>query len=187
MTGGRHRRKNYFIKKRFQMSFSASFLVLLLLEIIFIGALFIYISKGTVITSYVNDGLRIENTASFFFVNFVLISLIAGITVGLGALVVFIYLSHRMAGPLYRFEQSLGRMAGGDLHYKVHIRKKDQFEELRRALNSFIENTGGRIGDMKRDVSDILNQLDQENVNKAQLKKSAEKLKDKLEFFKTST
>jgi len=183
----RSRRKNYFIKKRFQASFSVYFLALLLLEAFLIGALFFYISRGTVTTAYLHDGLRIESTGTYFFTGFILISLIVGVTVGLGALLVFIFLSHRLAGPLYRFEESLGRMAGGDLHYKVNLRKKDQFEELRKALNGLIVNMGGRIGEIKQDVSSILRLLEDKDVDMGRLKKALEKLKDKLEFFKTST
>lgn len=188
MTNSRHfRRRNYFIKKRFQARFSVYFLALIILEALLIGALLLYVSKGTLTAAYLQEGLKIEHTSSFFFVNFILISLIVGGAVGLSALVVFIYLTHRMAGPLYRFEKSLNEIANGDLRYRIRLRKTDQFTELQNSLNDFIKTMDNRVDDIKKDASAILKMLKQEKMDKDKLKQSAERLKDKLEFFKTST
>lgn len=181
------RRRNYFVKKRFQTRFSVYFLALLILEAILIGALFLYVSKGTLTSAYLQEGLRIERTSSFFFVSFIMISLIVGVAVGLSAFAVFIYLSHRMAGPLYRFEKSLNEVANGDLVYRIRLRKTDQFMELQDSLNGFIKSMDNRVGDIKQDASVILKMLKQEKIDREALREAAEKLKDRLEFFKTST
>lgn len=184
----RHRRKNYFIKKRFQTKFSVYFLVLVISEAILIGALFLYISRGTLTAAYLEEGFRIERTASFFFVGFVMISLIVAAAVGLTALAVLIYLSHRMAGPLYRFEKSLDEIANsGNLCYRIRLRKTDQFEELQNALNGFIRNMDNKVGDIKQDTSHVLKILRHEKLDSNQLKEACERLREKLEFFKTST
>lgn len=187
MTGNRVRRRKYFIKKRFQLKISTYFLALVILEAVLISALFLYVSKGTLTTAYSQEGLRIESTFSFFFVSFILTSLIVGVMIGLSALVIFIYLSHRMAGPLYRFEKSLDDVANGNLCHRIKLRKTDQFEKLQDALNDFIKSMDSRVGDIKRNASVILKISKQEKIDKDQLKEDVEKLKDKLEFFKTST
>jgi len=181
------RRKNYFIKKRFQARFAIYFLALVILEAVLIGALFLYASKGTLTTAYLQEGLRIENTSSFFFVSFILITLIVGVMVGLSAMVVFIYLSHRMAGPLYRFEKSLDEITGGNLRYRIRLRKTDQFEELQNSLNNFIKSADDRVGGIKKDVLVILNILKQEKIDRDRLEETVERLKEKIEFFRTST
>lgn len=180
------RRRNYFIKKRFQTRFSVYFLTLIIVEAILIGALFLYVSKGTLTTAYLQEGLRIERTSSYFFVSFILISLIVGVAVGLSALAVFIYLSHRMAGPLYRFEKSLNEVAGGDFRHTIKLRKTDQFVVLQEGLNGFIKSMDNKVGDIKKDASAILKISNQEKIDREGLKEAAGKLKDKLEFFKTS-
>lgn len=187
MTNNRSRRKKYFIKKRFQAKFSAYFLALVILEALLIGALFLYISRGTLTTAYSQEGLTIESTSSFFFLNFTLIILIVGVMIGLGALAVFIYLSHRMAGPLYRFEKSMDEAADGNLSYRIRLRKTDQFEKLQDTLNNFIKSMDNRISDVKQITSIILKILKQEKIDDDRLKENVKKLKEKLEFFKTST
>ena len=184
----RFRRKNYFIKKRFQTNFSVYFVILIILEAFLIGTLFLYVSRGTLTTAYLPEGLRIECTASFFQVSFILISLIVAVTIGLSATGVFIYLTHRMAGPLYRFEKSLEEIAsGGNLCYRISLRKTDQFEELQDALNSFIKHMDNKVGDIKQEAISILRMLERGKLDDRELKEACRKLKEKLEFFKTST
>jgi len=181
------RRRNYFIKKRFQTKFSVYFLALVISELFLIGALFLYVARNTITAAYLLEGLKIERTVSFFFMSFIIISLFVAVTIGFSALAVFIYLSHRMAGPLYRFEKSLNDLtANGDLCYRIRLRRTDQFEELQNGLNSFIKSMDDRIGAIKEDITVILKMLKQEKIDTDQLKEVCEKLKDKLEFFKTS-
>lgn len=56
---------------------------------------------------------------------------------GLGAWVYF-YLSHRIAGPLYRVQKALEAMARGEYPEKVTIRTHDYLGELSGALNDFL-------------------------------------------------
>ena len=39
-------------------------------------------------------------------------------------------LSHKMAGPIYRFEQTCKAIAKGDFSQRVHLRKGDQFNKM---------------------------------------------------------
>lgn len=47
-----------------------------------------------------------------------------------------IYLSHRIAGPVFRIQKALEAWAGGRTELNVHFRKKDNFVELAEAYNS---------------------------------------------------
>jgi methyl-accepting chemotaxis protein len=44
-------------------------------------------------------------------------------------------ISHRIAGPLYRFEQSARAFADGDLTHRVMLRSGDELTEMQRAFN----------------------------------------------------
>jgi len=48
-------------------------------------------------------------------------------------------LSHRMAGPVYRFEQTCKAIAKGDFSQRVHLRKGDQFTELQEEFNHMMD------------------------------------------------
>jgi methyl-accepting chemotaxis protein len=149
------RRKNYFIKKAFQIKFLSGFVVLLVLGALLITGLFMYTSNNTLTTGYSGSALRVESTPNFFLVSLLLITLITVIGMGIAGMIIFILLSHRIAGPLYRFEKSLKDLASGDLTRRVNLRKTDQLAELNKGLNVLIESMDGKIGGIKKNLSDI--------------------------------
>jgi len=50
-------------------------------------------------------------------------------------LIVSSVISHKMAGPIFKFEKSAGVLAGGDLTHRVYLRKGDQLLELQDEFN----------------------------------------------------
>lgn len=54
----------------------------------------------------------------------------------IGIILIFaIVVSHQQAGPIYKFEKSLGNIKDGDLTYRVYLRKGDQLTEMQREFN----------------------------------------------------
>ena len=54
-------------------------------------------------------------------------------------------LSHKMAGPVYRFEQTCKAIAKGDFSQRIHLRKGDQFTELQDEFNKMMDVIEHRI------------------------------------------
>ena len=59
-------------------------------------------------------------------------------------------LSHRMAGPVYRFEQTCKAIAKGDFSQRVHLRKGDQFTELQEEFNHMMDVVESRLNEKKQ-------------------------------------
>lgn len=60
-----------------------------------------------------------------------------------------IFISHRVAGPLYRIEKSLSRLVKGELNFRVHFRKYDEGKALVPVFNQFLENLEGSVCKLK--------------------------------------
>ena len=58
-------------------------------------------------------------------------------------------LSHKMAGPIYRFEQTCKAIAKGDFSQRVHLRKGDQFIELQDEFNKMMDRVEQEIKQKK--------------------------------------
>ena len=54
-------------------------------------------------------------------------------------------LSHKMAGPVYRFEQTCKAIAKGDFSQRVHLRKGDQLMELQDEFNKMMDRVEAEI------------------------------------------
>lgn len=51
-----------------------------------------------------------------------------------------IYLTHRLAGPLYRLEQSALELIQGNLSLRIRLRERDELQELAGLLNEALTN-----------------------------------------------
>ena len=149
------RRRNYFIKKNFQVNFTVKFLIIILIEAFLAAGLFLYMSKGTLTTGYLGSELRIARTYDFFLPMLLLSNLII---VGVSAVIgigVLIFLSHRLAGPLYRFENILDAIKKGDLTQRFKLREKDEFVELQNSINEHTDTLDKNIGHLKAGVMEF--------------------------------
>ena len=149
------RRRNYFIKKKFQVNFTVKFLIIILIEAFLAAGLFLYMSKGTLTTGYLGSELRIARTYDFFLPMLLLSNLII---VGISAVIgigVLIFLSHRLAGPLYRFENILNSIKKGDLTQRFKLRENDQFAELANSINEHTDTLDKNMGHLKAGVMEF--------------------------------
>jgi len=55
------------------------------------------------------------------------------------------FLTHRLAGPLYRFEQTIKAILSGDLSVRIRLREKDEFQDLALLLNQAIIEIDQRL------------------------------------------
>lgn len=179
------RRSNYFIKKGFQLNFLYRFILLLVVESLLIGGLFMQISSNTLTTGYMDSIFRIERTPNFFLMPFILIILISVVGMGITGMVIFILLSHRIAGPLYRFEQDLEEIGRGDLTKRINIRSTDQLVELKESLNTFTNLFDQRIGSIKSCIEELDKLLAKKDdpENAARIREYLERLKREISRF----
>lgn len=194
------RRRNYFIKKKFQLDFSVKFLVIIVIEAILAIGLFLYLSKDTLTTAYFGSELKIARTYDFFLPTLLFSNLIiVGIT-GIIGIVALIFLSHRLAGPLYRFENVLSDLSKGDLTQRFKLREKDEFVELQNRINALAIALDINMGNIKSgvfEVSKLVSKMQNATASNTSAEKDMERLlsdlseklqelKKTADYFKTS-
>ncbi len=138
------RRQTLLIEPEFQKSF----LKFTLLTALGVGAIF-YISFEIFLSRLVERGrlLRLAPDHSYF--QFIeeqarFMQIIFGITAVIStAFIVFmgLYLSHRVAGPIYRLKTYLKNARIGVDALPLEFRQKDYFKDLSEALNKFIQSS----------------------------------------------
>lgn len=175
-------RKHYFINPRFQTRFLISFVVPMVILIVFIGIV-MFFSARTVINStlsligeeihniirskemHVTDPVicnaeivsQLRQYASEWregnssgFTGSLLAStsgvLAVGLLVVLAELALLtVFVSHKIAGPMYRVQKFCESMRSGDLTSRMHLRKGDEMMEIAEDLNRVAETVAGRI------------------------------------------
>ncbi len=76
-----------------------------------------------------------------------------------GLLLVFIgwgsiFITHKIAGPLYRFHESLGEVEKGNLHIRIRLRKYDEAKFIGARFNRAIENLENIFSRIKKIARD---------------------------------
>jgi len=66
-----------------------------------------------------------------------------------------IFITHKIAGPLFRFESSLMKLLNGDLTFRVGLRKFDEGQTLVPVFNGFLDNIDGSIGKVKNIANEL--------------------------------
>lgn len=149
-----NRRKNYFIKKEFQAKFILKFCALVALTAI-ISAYVIYLFLShSATTVFENSEITIKPSTEFIMPGLILSSLISVVFVSIATIAVVLFISHRIAGPLYKLESSLERMGEGDVSFDIHFRKGDEARILSDVFNKSRRRLNGMISAIKKDFKE---------------------------------
>jgi methyl-accepting chemotaxis protein len=71
-----------------------------------------------------------------------------------------VFVTHRFAGPIYRFKQLVDQMAEGDLSARFKLRKGDDLMELETAVNRAIRSLAETVHETQRPLGDLTERLE---------------------------
>ena len=148
-----YRRKNYFIKKDLQGRFIFSFFIFVVAGSFFFTIIFSLLSADTLTIAYKNYDLRLGKTPVILLKETLSAHWIFIFTAGLLVVLASVFLTHRFAGPVFRFEKSLEEMMKGNLDFDIKLRAKDEAKELAQMLNEFSAGLSSQLKEI-RDLSD---------------------------------
>ncbi len=182
-----NRRKNYFIKREFQTKFILKFCALVALTA-FISAAVVYLFLSqSVTTVFENSKIVIKPSTEFIIPGLVLSSLISILLVSIATIVTILFISHRIAGPLYKVENSLERLGEGDVSFDIYFRRDDEAKVLSEVFNKSRQGINRMISDIKREVKKLavdIDDLKRIGVNLPSGAKDIKKSADNLENSK---
>ncbi len=69
-------------------------------------------------------------------------------------LLLTIFFSHKLAGPVYRLELAMNRVLDGDYTEEIHLRDGDQLRNLAELTNEVIEQSATIIADLNKASTD---------------------------------
>jgi len=180
-------RKNYFIAKGMQSKFAGTILLLVFL-ITIITACNIYVLGSFFMQTRatLNENQTTEGLMQLFIMDLwprLLLLVLVNVII---VFIVSIMYSHQIAGPAYKLEKSIQRIARGDLTFEIHLRKNDNFKEVAAAINQMLSRfreTLASARTLSDDISVKLASLGQDEKF-AKLAQSAKDLKEMIEQFK---
>lgn len=153
------RRRNYLINRSYQLSWAIG-LVLVALGVMVLTALvcaffFLYIYPG---------GPQIETSGHRLYVLLLVLwfGVCACVLVLAGVL-----LTHRTAGPMYRFRTIFHQIEAGDMKARVHLRKNDNWHDVAAAFNQAMDVIERRNDSIREGMSELRQTLENYRQDKS--------------------
>jgi len=201
VSKNRRRLKNYLIKKGMQARFILKFCLLVVLACVIMGAIVYILSERTTTASFEDLRLTVKSTADFILPTLILSSIVAIILVAIATIIIFLIITHRIAGPLHRLETDMAEIAEGNLIKDIHLRKKDEFKALAAVINSLLNNwrdplsvSLAKLNELEDGINDVKTGLrakgareDEAERMVKQMREKTEQLKHAFSFFKISS
>ncbi len=126
-------RKRYLLKKRFQLGLTLKVFIALLAVALIAGWTIYYSIWSTILNEFGQEKLVLVHRA-------ITIKLIIGLALMIVAIsILSIFASHKMAGPMFKFERTLRQLSQGDMVEKIRLRRGDSFKELASEINVLID------------------------------------------------
>ncbi len=139
----KYKRRNYFIDRKFQSKFIFKFCLLTALTSILTAALIIYLSRTSTTVAIENTKVVVKTTADFILPIVVNTFILVFFASAIAVMLLTIFTSHKIAGPLYRIKKEIEAFTAGDLKRTFQIRGTDQLQDLASSL--FIMGNSFRI------------------------------------------
>lgn len=190
---GTNQRKNYFIDKPFQFKFILRFSLLVMLGGIAAALFLYYFSRGATSISIVDSRVVVRSTADFLLPVLMQTVAVVFTVTALATIGVTLFVSHKIAGPMYRFKKVLEGVKDGDFSHGFHLRSGDQVKDVADSMNEMIRVNCGKIGLIKALAVKLNNDLaviaendvyNEKQAVMAEVRRAAKELKEVSEQFK---
>ena len=149
----KNRRKSFFIKQEFQGKSIFRVFVGIMLACVVFTIILSAISFNSMMPDAhsIDLGAMLKTMTKRFLFSYLLFLPIGSFFI----ILVSLFLTHRIAGPIYRFEKTLDDMINGQINLRIHLRKGDEGNTVALKINEFNAMLTDRIEKMKHLSTEI--------------------------------
>lgn len=179
-----YKRRNFFVKKDYQAKFILKFCLIILVGSIISTGLVLLFSLGTLTSSFDHSRLVVTNTATAILPTVILTNIVTLILISVATIAVVLFISHKIAGPLFRFEKELKEIGEGDLTKSIRLRKNDQITDMAENLNTMTANLHEKVLAIQTGVTQALESASKQNAPQGLIEELKNLQKSIQEYFK---
>lgn len=132
-----YRRRQYFVAAKFQLKFVGMILFFMFAVAIFAALTSYYYTwmlLGQKLANIYPQGRLVGILRQANYILFVRVLLVSPLVA-----IAAVFLSHRIAGPLYRMKKTLDEVASGNYSLRLHLRRTDELKDVAESINRIIE------------------------------------------------
>jgi methyl-accepting chemotaxis protein len=179
----KYKRRNYFIDREFQGRSIFNAFILVTLGSILFALIFSFFSFNTLSIVYDNYHLKLGTTPAILLNKILSSQWLFMVLGGFAIILLTLFLTHRVAGPFFRFEKTLDAMMAKDVSIHISLRPKDEGKELAHKINNFNQMISSNLNQIRKNAAQIVlccehvDATDTDEKNMAFLKSELRKIK----------
>lgn len=155
MSRAHYKRRNYFIKKNFQGKLILGYFLFMVGGCLLFTVILAALSADTLTMIYRDNDLQLGQTPLMLMRQVLTAHWLFIVIGGCFIVVAATFITHRMAGPMFRLERAVDNMISGRLNDVIYLRKKDEGKDLAAKLNLFNRELSVKIGLVERRAKNI--------------------------------
>ncbi|MFQ5735277.1 MAG: HAMP domain-containing protein [Thermodesulfobacteriota bacterium] len=129
-------RKKIIVKPEYQLKLALTFFIYIVIYSAILGFIIFYpLYSALNSAASIDEQARISSMVLFLhkrvWIGFFLVAVLAAVHA--------IFSSHRVVGPMYRFERMIEELTSGNYAHRIRIRKRDEFKEMEGLLNALAQ------------------------------------------------
>ena len=152
---GMNRRQILMIDRSFQQPFIIKWFLMVTAGSVMMGLSVYLFCSRTVTTVFRNSRLEILTTMDFILPGLLMSAAVVIAVVGAATAFIALYMSHRIAGPVYRMRRDLESFKAGNLKQIFCLRSHDELKSLSSSLNEMARSVQTRIAALKTEVAQL--------------------------------
>ncbi len=179
--------RQYFIKKGFQSKFIIKFCLIVILGAIISGIILYASTNQRLGNTYLESLNTIKVLNDNLISNLIYTSLATVIFISIVTIIITLFASHKIAGPLFRLEKNTEIIGNGDLTLETRLRKNDEITGVASALNEMAGKLRSKMIDIRTDLeevkkgsADIESAIKDKRLSEKELKKQITRLSNRI-------
>ncbi len=182
-----YKRKVVYIHRTFQRNFILKFCLIAAIALVIASLLLYFISRDSVTATYHYHHLAVKSTAEAIIPGLIITNALVLVGLIIATVFVTLYISHKIAGPLYRLNKSLDSIGMGDLSMHIKLRQNDQLEEFASTINRMVVNLRKRVKEIESMIQELKSKTEQSTYNHNSIREDIERIEHRLqELFTTA-
>lgn len=161
MSRAPFKRSNIFINKAIQARFIIGVFLLILLSGLCSALLIFWITGSDLQAQSHTAHANIANAGERLWLSILIGNVVSMIIAGTIAMIVVLYATHKIVGPLYRFEKICQQVGEGNLDGLVSLREKDHLQTLGLAFTTMVNKLRIRKTEQQELVARLNIQVEQ--------------------------
>ncbi|MBI3601967.1 MAG: hypothetical protein HY209_03645 [Candidatus Omnitrophica bacterium] len=175
-------RHNFYIDKDFQTKFIIKFCLIVCAGALLTIAFLYYLARLSTTVAIINSRVTVMTTSDFIMPLLIQTVIVVMVFVSMATIMVTLFVSHKIAGPLYRFKQTFKELSQGRFTNQVKLREGDQLQEVAGDFNQMITTVRTQVQTAQEQLAAI--KKDVEQSGDAGLKGKFQQLEKAVNFFK---